>query len=116
MSDEWKLGIGVHDTFDRDWALCRDYSNKSYKAWSGTKEELIQKCIQMNIKANYTKSIILGNFSDHYGVIEYQLGEHGLISRLREVWCPYSHKTEFGELIVVPKENVLKVKPSEDEN
>lgn len=103
MGEEWKLGIGVHDTFDRTWVLCRDYSKKPYRPYSGTKEELIQKCIEMNIKDNHTDSIVRGIFSDHYGVIEYQLGFLGLISKCREVWCPYSHKDEFGELIVVPK-------------
>jgi len=104
MTQEWKLGIGSHDTFDRDWALCRDYTQRPYKPYSGTEEELIKLCIKMNVDAGHTENIVKHYFTDHYGVIRYQLGEHGLIARCREVWCPYNHKDEFGELVVVPKQ------------
>ncbi len=100
---EWNLGIGSHDTFDREWALCRDHSERPYKSYSGTREELIKQCIQMNIDANHTETIVKGNFTDHYGVIKYILDEHGLIARCWEVWCPYDHKDEFGTIRVVTK-------------
>ena len=104
MSDEWKLGIGVYDTFDRDWTLCHDFSKRPHNPHSGTKEELIKLCIKMNIDAGHTEDIVKHNFTDHYGVIRYRLGEHGLIARCSEIWCPYHHKGEFGELVVVPKQ------------
>ena len=103
MSEEWKVGIGVHDTFDREWCLCYDFSKKPYKPYAGTEEELIEMCIKMNIDHNHTESIVKGYFTDHYGVIRYQLNEYGLIARCREIWCPYRHKDEFGTLVVVTK-------------
>ncbi len=104
MTDEWKLGLGVHDTFDRTWVLCHDFSERPYKAYAGTEDELIELCIKKNIEGNHTNTIVKGYFSDHYGVIKYQLDEHGLIARCREVWCPYNHKDEFGTLQVVVKQ------------
>lgn len=92
MSETVKLGIGVYDSFDREWALCRDYSKRPYAPYSGTKEELIELCIKKNKENGFTSE---STFNDHYGVIEYRLGEHGLISRCFEVWCPLHHKDKF---------------------
>ena len=103
MTEEKKLGIGVYNSYDREWVLCHDYSERPYNAYSGTKEELIKLCIKKNVDADHSESIIKHYFTDHYGVIEYTLGEHGLIAKCREIWCPYSHKEEFGELKVILK-------------
>ncbi len=103
MTEEKKLGIGVYDSYDREWVLCHDYSTRPYKAYSGIEEELIKLCVKMNIDAGHSENIIKHYFTDHYGVIQYVLDEHGLIAKCREIWCPYAYKDMFGELKVVLK-------------
>lgn len=93
MSENWKLGIGVYDSFDREWALCTDYSKKPYHAISPEDmDEAIKICIEKNVDNGFNPN---GAFTDHYGVIRYELGEYGLIARCKEVWCPYNHKDRF---------------------
>lgn len=89
---KWTLGIGVYDTFDMEWALCRDYSQKPYNPYVGTEEELIEICIDKNKESGFKSD---STFNDHYGVIKYQLGEYGTISKCFEIWCPLHHRDKF---------------------
>lgn len=102
MNENWMLGVGHYDSFDRGWVLCRGVTGIPYKTITPKDmDEAIETCIKKNKDFNPNDP-----FNDHYGVIRYKLEEHGLIAQCIEVWCPYDHKDRFQSSTQAVKEEV----------